>query len=287
MLVSKQWQRVYLSTPALHDRLALQVPAVNADAGAVERWLLSSCQRIERVGHLCTSLAAAAGSYSYEHAHPACMGQLAGMLSTVPPATLSDLRISIRPSLPSGLASWLSGMSRLTSLVMKGNGVGEPEAAALASLSQLRQLCICTGPAPAGLVGSLLRLSQLTSLQLTAETLPPLDALTRLQQLHILEVEDRTGQAAQQPPRQPLAVAPPSAFPSLHGYNLNVSSGVQVSGLLPLLLTATGAASVHSTGAGCVPLQPAEKWRCHGSMSRKFRRSLATRVHGARLVFQA
>lgn len=174
MLVCKQWQRAYLSTPALHSNLALYLPDPSSEAGRVECWLLSHCQQLEREGRLCTSLSVTASNYFSNGAHAICLEQLAGMLSSVPPPGLLQLTISLRQDLHAGLASWLRGMSRLTSLKLGHDALQQEEAAAIGALTQLQQLLIQMSPAPQGLLTSLLCLRQLTSLQLVAASLPPL-----------------------------------------------------------------------------------------------------------------
>ncbi|PRW58052.1 leucine-rich repeat-containing [Chlorella sorokiniana] len=96
----------------------------------------------------------------------------------------------------------------------------------LAALTQLQQLYLQIGMMPAGLTDSLLSLRQLTSLQLAAASLPPLVALSRLQQLCSWEVI--LDSSAGQVPSQPLILPPPSAFPCLKEYNLQAPDAAHV-----------------------------------------------------------
>lgn len=166
-----------------------------------------------------------------------------GMLHSVPPAGLTNLEITLNPDLPAGLGSWLCDASSLTALTLKGHGLEQQEAGAIGGLTRLRWLGISTGPAPGQLLDSLLRLRQLTSLTLYAQALPPLEALSQLQQLRYLEaaLQPPTGQV----PGLLLALPPPSAFPCLTSYALgqqfDAEGEVQVGGVCAVVgLRASG-----------------------------------------------
>lgn len=64
MLVCKQWQRVYLSTPALHSRLKLSVPDAS-QPDYVARWVALTSQQLQAVGRLCSSLTVTTATAAY------------------------------------------------------------------------------------------------------------------------------------------------------------------------------------------------------------------------------
>lgn len=152
MLVSNQWQQVYLSTPALHAQLALAVPGIECSPVHVQRWLVRSQQRLRRMGHLCTSLRV--HNLMDGRPHPDCA--------------------------PAGMAGWLGGASRLTALELASQQLAGAMMPAVGGLTQLQQLRIHTDAVPAGLLDALLRLRQLTGLGLQAAALPPLQGLSML-----------------------------------------------------------------------------------------------------------
>lgn len=241
MLVSKQWQRVFLSTPVLHARLVLTVPKTDQPPEQAQRWLVRTRQQLQRVGHLCASLQV--HTLMDGRPHPDCVDPLVGWLGSVPPSHLADLKINLpaNPQLPASLGGWLGGATRLTALELASQRLGSATMPAVGGLTQLHHLRLWTNMAPAGLLDSLLRLTRLTHLALRAERLPDLQLLTELQQLRLWEVCARPPPAQEEQEEaeaeewQPLVVPPPSAFPLLAAYRLDSrkdAQGLQVSWLL-------------------------------------------------------
>jgi len=253
MLVCKRWHRTYLSTPAVHALLRLCLPAASYQPEQVEQWLLINCQRLQCVGHFCTS---AAVSLVPGTSHGVCLSQLVGMLSSFQPAALRPLTLTLQPTLPAGLASWLGSMSKLTHLSLKCKKLQPSEAAVVGIFSQLQSLHLETGAASRGLLGALLRLRRLTSLELAAKALPTsLVALSGLRQLRVLKVALRRPAG-----QEPLPLPPPSAFPCLVEYNLNAgssgNSSAQVSAPLAVQQCCFSRWQRRSAPITCVPSPP-------------------------------
>ncbi len=217
MLVCKQWQRVYLSCAALHSKLVLSLPIMHSSDEQGDSWLVSTGQRLQRVGRLCCTLSIQFPGHRGE-SHPACLAQLPDVLGGVQPAHLTSLRAGLWSSMPDRVPGWLGGMSRLAALGLASRTIQPEVAAAIGGLTQLQRLWIGSypGSAPPGLLDSLLRLRQLVKLALLADGLPSLAPLTRLDRLQMLKV---TLMATADPffaeEAQPLIVPPPAAFPSL------------------------------------------------------------------------
>ncbi|KAL4452514.1 hypothetical protein ABPG75_008176 [Micractinium tetrahymenae] len=225
LLVSRRWQRVYLSQPALWGHLSLGLPhGARCCPDVAARWFWAQQQRMQRVGALVTSLRVEDGAAIQQAG--ACTlwnWQLADLLAGLDPSALSRLKLACEPVMPGGVGNWLQRLSGLTTLHLRAGVAIQPLlAAALRRQQRLLSLDLGVHEAEDSLVEGLQGLPQLTCLRLDLQapcctSLLPLSCLQALRELRVQAAADD----------MPLCLTLPTlaAFSCLCSYSL--SSGGQ------------------------------------------------------------